>query len=246
MFKTLGQKISRIGDAIQQPRLLSVWLRGVEVRMYESLNKPWLLNAGIRTVFDVGANTGQFAKAVHEILPDASIYSFEPLPDCFNELQKTMAGVKNFRAFHTALAEKNGAAEFYRSAWSPSSSLLPMQPLHKNNFPFSAGETKEMVAVRRLDDCADELTVDDEILIKLDVQGAEDKVIAGGKRLLGRTKILIVETSMDSLYEGQPLFADILRLLEHHGYNYKGAINQLLSPLDGSVLQANSVFLRGS
>src|SRR5206468_3982507 len=54
MLKTIGQKISRIGDVIQDPRLLALRLRGIEVRAFEALNKPWLVNSGIRTVVDVG------------------------------------------------------------------------------------------------------------------------------------------------------------------------------------------------
>jgi FkbM family methyltransferase len=244
MRKKVGQKVSRIGDVIQEPRLLALRLRGIEVRTFESLNQPWLLNLGIRTVFDVGANTGQFAQAIHEVLPEAYIYSFEPLSDCFTELKKTMSHVKTFRAFNTALAESDGEAEFYRSAWSPSSSLLPMQQLHKQNFPFTAGESREMVKVRRLDDFDKELTIENEILVKLDVQGAEDKVIGGGTSLLQRVKVLIVETSMESLYEGQPLFAEIFKLLEGLGFRYKGALSQAFSPVDGSVLYADSVFIR--
>jgi FkbM family methyltransferase len=246
MLKTIGQKISRIGDVIQQPRLLPLRLRGVEVRTFESVNKPWLLNANIRTVFDVGANTGQFAQAIHEVLPDAFVYSFEPLPDCFSKLQRTMTGVTKFRAFNVALAERDGDDVFYRSAWSPSSSLLPMQDLHKENFPFSAAESREIVHVRKLDHYVDELNIENEILVKLDVQGTEDQVIRGGSSLIQRAKILIVETSMESLYEGQPLFGDILKLLESRGFSYKGATGQLFSPLDGSVLQANSIFMRAT
>jgi FkbM family methyltransferase len=244
MLKTIGQKVSRIGDVIQEPRLVPLRLRGIEVRTFEALNKPWLLNSGIRTVFDVGANTGQFAQAIHEVLPEAYVYSFEPLPDCFAELQRTMRSVSTFKAFNTALAEEGGEAEFYRSSWSPSSSLLPMQELHKQNFPFTAGQSREIVKVRKLDDCAKELTIEDSILVKLDVQGAEDKVIRGGEGLLQRTKVLIVETSMDSLYEGQSLFGDIFKLLEALGFKYKGALSQAFSELDGSVLYADSIFIR--
>lgn len=244
ILKQIGQKVARIGDFIQEPHLLALRLRGLEVRTVESLNKPWLLNAGIKTVFDIGANTGQFARAIHEVLPEAFIYSFEPLPDCFAKLQETMDGVSTFCAFNAALAEKEGEAEFYRSSWSPSSSLLPMGDLHKRNFPFTAGESRETVQVRRLDDCADELMIESEILLKLDVQGAEDRVIAGGERLLRRAKVLIIETSMDSLYDGQPLFADVFKLLEGVGFKYKGALSQAFSKLDGSVLYADSVFLR--
>jgi FkbM family methyltransferase len=244
MFKIIGQKISRIGDVIQQPRLLRLRLRGIEVRMFECLNKPWLRNSGIKTIFDVGANTGQFARAIHEVLPDAFIYSFEPLSDCFAELQRTMCNVKTFRAFQTALGDRDGEEVFYRSEWSQSSSLLPMGLLHKENFPFTARQSREIARVRKLDDYVDECMTNDNILVKIDVQGYEDKVIAGGKRLLKRAKLLIVETSMVPLYDGQPLFRDIFTSLENQGFQYNGALNQALGPIDGSVLYADSVFIR--
>jgi hypothetical protein len=80
--------------------------------------------------------------------------------------------------------------------------------------------------------------------VKLDVQGSEDKVIAGGKYLLQRTKILIVEISMELLYEGQPLFQDIFKILDLQGFRYKGVLKQLASPINGSVLQADVLFIR--
>jgi hypothetical protein len=42
----------------------------------------WMRNLNIRTVLDVGANIGQFADQIHTIVPEAAIYSFEPLPEC--------------------------------------------------------------------------------------------------------------------------------------------------------------------
>ena len=244
MLNKIGQKVSRIGDVLQQPKLLTLRLRGVDVRMFESLNKAWLVNADIKTIIDVGANTGQFARAIHEVLPEAYIYSFEPLSDCFKELKAAMRNVKKFQAINTALAATNGEQVFYRSAWSPSSSLLPMNQLHKENFPFTAEESKETVAVRRLDDYITDLSIEDEVLLKLDVQGYEDKVLDGGKCLLQRTKVVIVETSMVPLYEGQPLFRDIFTILDQRGFRYNGALSQANSPRDASILYADSVFIR--
>jgi len=244
IFQKVGQKVSRLGDVIQQPRLLSVHLRGVDVRIFESLYKPWLFNADIHTIFDVGANTGQFARAIHEILPEAYIYAFEPLSDCFTALQRAMRHVKHFQAFNAALGEREGEAVFYRSAWSPSSSLRPMGRLHKEYFPYTAQQSQEIVPVRRLDDYAAALKIQGNVLVKLDVQGCEDKVIEGGKCLLQRSKVLIVEMSMVSLYEGQPLFRDIFTMLDRLRFTYQGALSQFASPVDGSILQTDAIFMR--
>ena len=82
------------------------------------------------------------------------------------------------------------------------------------------------------------------ILVKLDVQGCEDKAIAGGKRLLQRAKILTVETAMVPLYDRQPLFCDIFTTLDSEGFKYYGALNQSMSASDGSILFADSIFIR--
>src|SRR4030067_818761 len=66
----------------------------------------WLKQMNIKTVFDIGANIGQFAKQIHNTLPDANIYSFEPLKDCFEQLQKTMGGINNSKVFNFALGDE--------------------------------------------------------------------------------------------------------------------------------------------
>ncbi|GAH79987.1 unnamed protein product, partial [marine sediment metagenome] len=85
----------------------------------------------IRTVLDIGANTGQFASQFQRLLPDARLYSFEPLEDCYNELLKRMGHIPKFRAFNFALGDINGQAQIYRNDYTPSSSLLSMEKIHK-------------------------------------------------------------------------------------------------------------------
>jgi methyltransferase FkbM-like protein len=133
-----------------------------------------------------------------------------------------------------------------RNEFAPSSSLLPMTEAHKKAFPFTVQESCETVEVRRLDEIAGDLWLQDNILVKIDVQGYEDKVILGGERLIARAKLIVVEVSFQTLYEGQPLFDEIYRALTSKGFAYSGNLHQLKSPLDGSVLQADAIFLRES
>jgi hypothetical protein len=60
----------------------------------------WIRNLDIKTVIDVGANTGQFAAEIHAILPKAAIYSFEPLRECYDFLVDNMSHVPKFQAFN--------------------------------------------------------------------------------------------------------------------------------------------------
>ena len=47
----------------------------------------WLRRLSIKTIYDVGANNGEFVKFISEILPEAQIYSFEPLKEPYEELK---------------------------------------------------------------------------------------------------------------------------------------------------------------
>lgn len=219
---------------------------GFEIRRIPAYQPyGWLRDAGIGTVLDIGANRGQFAAMIHRVLPDARLYSFEPLEDCYNELLKKMGHLPRFRAFNFALGDRNGQAQIYRNDFTPSSSMLPMEQLHKRAFPFTAHATiTQKIEIRRLDDVSQQLDIVDDVLVKIDVQGTEDKVICGGEKLLSRASILFVETSFEPLYKDQPLFDTIYNLLRQRGFAYMGTENILRSLADGRVLQCDSIFIQ--
>ena len=132
----------------------------------------------------------------------------------------------------------------HRSEFTPSSSILRMRELHKQAFPFTSKETLEKIAVKRLDDVTGGLDLAKNILIKIDVQGFEDRVIAGGLKTIQMAKLLILETSFESLYDDQPLFDTIYETVKRIGFAYHGNFSQLLSPIDGNILQADGIFIK--
>ena len=211
---------------------------GIDLRPHER----WLRNMQFRTVLDVGANTGQFVSEARKIAPGAFIYSFEPLRECFDALCAQQRDDARFKAFHVALGDEPGEVTMHRNDYSQSSSLLPMAELHKTAFPETRHSSPEKVQVKRLDDLAGELHLERPMLLKIDVQGFEAKVIAGATEVLRAADVIIVETGVEALYEGQALFDDVYRMLFERGFRYRGNHNQLLSPHDGRVLQADAFF----
>lgn len=156
-----------------------------------------------------------------------------------------MASVSTFKAFNIALSDSEGEMDFHRNEFSPSSSVLPMADLHNQNYPFTANESLVHVKSARLDSIVGDLKTEDNLLVKINVQGFEDKVIAGGRNTLKQAKILILETSFQPLYVGQALFEDIYDSLEGD-FRYMGALGQARNKIDGSVLQEDSIFVKKS
>lgn len=204
----------------------------------------YVASLDIRTVIDVGAHTGEFAIMIAEMMPGVAVLSFEPQQAEFAELEHNLRTIPNSHAFRCALGDREETLELHRSAFSQSSSLRTMTDLHKEAFPESAGESLEQVEVRRLDDVLADLEIRPEILVKIDAQGYEDKVLAGATQTLARSKAAILEVSFRELYEGQPLFDSIYRTMHDAGFNYMGNLYQLVHPNDRSVLQADALFVR--
>ena len=207
-------------------------------------NRAWFEQLRCRTVVDVGASVGDFSALALQAFPESTVHAFEPLAECQGKLRERFAGDARVRVHAMALGAQRGDRPLLRSAFGPSSSLLPMADAHVRNFPFTRDVTPEPVRVERLDDVLEAAEIREPLCIKLDVQGYEGEVIEGGRATLARAAVLIVEMSLEPLYQGQPLFDAVYRKLHDLGFEYAGNLAQLLSPDDGHVLQVDAVFRR--
>jgi FkbM family methyltransferase len=210
-----------------------------------ALIRKWqfLGNLQIKTIIDVGANEGQFADEILNIFPQAEIYSFEPLKDCYQKLESKFKNHKRIHTNNFALGERNGEIVFQRSSASPSSSILQMSRLHKNLFPYTADLYEEKVNLKRLDEVLSADQLEAGVLLKIDVQGAEMQVIKGADKILKNVDIIISEVSYASLYENQPLAKEIIYLLESFGFKYIGNLEQFNSPSTKAPLFADAIFV---
>ena len=204
--------------------------------------------ANVKTIIDVGANTGQFARKIRRVCPEATLYCFEPLETPFRELKewaKTASG-KPVHAIQLALGEEEADAEmFVHYEHDTSSSLLATTQRTTELYPFTAGQAKTSIHVDTLDNFfAQESTrLESEILIKLVVQGYEDRVVRGGVETFAKARACIVEIAIEELYVGQPDFASMVSLFAELGYRYAGNYEQYYGD-DGRVLFLDAVFAR--
>jgi FkbM family methyltransferase len=244
MISKVLSKLYRLSLAIETPILFRVKKRGGISTLYTQLDKKWLHALNIDTILDIGANLGQFTNTALHLLPNAIIYSFEPIPDCFDKLSDSVKNNSNVKTYNIGIGAESGTISFQYNKFSAASSFLESTDKLKDSFPY-AGETNSInVSISRLDDIAKDLKIGDSLLTKIDVQGYEDKVLAGGEITIKRSKIIIIETSFEKLYEQQPLFDDIYHSLIGWGFSYAGNIDQLEDPNDGRPLQCDAIFIK--
>jgi len=247
-IRFLARKLIYLGEInfsyTEFKRMRDLKKKGIHYSRYFLFNKPWLLDYRVKNVIDVGANVGEFTAIFAELFPEAQIYAFEPLPDCFTELQQIAERYEKVKIFNLALGNSEESCEFNKSSWAPASSLRSMGELHKQNYPHSARTEKVNVPIKQLDRVLEGINLSGNTLIKIDVQGFEDEVIKGGRDTIGKAKVLIIECSFKSLYENEPMFHGIYSLVHSLGFEYRGSIKQSVNKKDGSYLQADCIFIK--
>lgn len=197
-----------------------------------------------RTVIDVGANVGQFAVAAVKLLAPAKLYGFEPIPEVWEKLKRNTASLPQVEAQGLALGEATGQREFHLNSHSHSSSLLSLGHGHREAFPNAREIAAIAIQMSTLDTVFAGKELVSPVLLKLDVQGYEAKVLEGGKATLARVRWVVAETSLRPLYEGEPLFLDLVGIMAEAGFRFLRPVSYLADPRSGEVLQLDALFER--
>ena len=199
----------------------------------------------IATVVDVGANAGQYALKLREIGYRGRIISIEPLLAAHTLLQRRSSRDPDWTvAERMALGDETGQKTMNISANLVSSSFLRMKQTHTDAAAESKVIGKESIPVRRLDDIMDNLNILSNVFLKLDVQGFEQKVLSGASTFLTVTEGLQMELSLEELYDGQPLYTELIQFVEGRGFKLFALYPGFMDKRTGRLLQFDGIFFR--
>jgi FkbM family methyltransferase len=143
-------------------------------------------------VIDVGAHIGLYTlRAAREVGANGRVIAVEPDPQSFLILKDNIAlnHLDNVIAINAALSDSSGQKPFY-AATDPSLSGFQLQPEARIR-------SVKTVRTMTLDELLLSLSINQVDWMKIDVEGAELKVLEGGRRFLENVKNLkiIVESS---------------------------------------------------
>jgi len=122
------------------------------------------------------------------------------------------------------LGEKNGMISFNVAENSFSSSVLEILETSIAAEASTSYVRKETVLMRRLDDWILERPelAGQRFALKMDVQGYEDKVLAGAARAVRQVEVVFLEMSLVPLYAGAPSFRQLFGAIEDLGFGCAG------------------------
>lgn len=161
-----------------------------------------LLQHGISTVIDVGANSGDYGAELRAFGYTKQIISLEPVAVAFAELANRSARDGAWECHNVAAGNRDGEATINVASNLASSSLFAMRDEHRRGAPDVSCIGHERVRLQRLDSLA--LDIMRPTMLKIDVQGYEEEVLNGARETLAGVALVECELSIACLYEGQP------------------------------------------
>ncbi|MBN4073778.1 MAG: hypothetical protein COC05_04060 [Gammaproteobacteria bacterium] len=183
--------------------------------LYRRVLLRYLKPGGI--FIDIGANVGYYTLiANHEVGSNGRVLSFEPNPDTLEKLKRNISlnSAMQVEVFEMALSdadsevtlfcpndETHGCASMVNQGWDDAS-------IHK-------------VMARRLDDVLPQ-EIDHIDLIKMDVEGAELKVVRGARRTISKYRpTILLELSEKATKSFGHDTLNVPKLLLEYNPNYK-------------------------
>jgi FkbM family methyltransferase len=199
------------------------------------------------TIFDVGAHIGQTTGEFRRRFPNAQIFSFEPFPESFERLQANSKTDQGIHVFNYGLADQTGTFPFQSNLSSATNSLLTTDNMGFKTWGEGLLETNQVVQAdfKTIDLVLKDLNIRKINILKLDVQGAEYRVVKGGAEALrdGVVDYIFSEIITQPTYIGQKRLDEALSVFYNAGFDLHN-IFELSSTSDGVLRQFDAIFTR--
>ncbi len=174
----------------------------------------------VHTVFDIGANCGDWTLQVLNINPDVHIHCFEPCQTTFETAKKRCRGT-NVRCNHCAMGAYSHTQTIYAGKGNQTGSSFFMREGHLGSDAEEQEIHEESVSVCTVDDYCQEQNIASIDFVKIDVEGYELEVLKGMAGLLSQGKVRMIQFEYGGTFIDARIFLkDIWDFMKQWGTKY--------------------------
>ena len=202
----------------------------------------------VETVFDIGANIGQYAQNLRKAGFRGRIISFEPLAINHLQLKKISEDDPKWEiAPRMAVGQTDGNTIIHVSQNNDMSSILPVAEIMLRVLPKSRIVETEEVPLHRIDSIFSQfVTSEEKFFVKVDTQGFEMPILEGATESMNNGRIIgwQLELSLIPLYAGERTYEDIINYLKLNGFEMHLVLPGYFSKKILRLLQIDGEFFR--
>lgn len=164
--------------------------------------------------FDIGANIGLYSSVITKKIGSENVVAFEPAPPAYRKLESNSKLNGGFIHHQIAVSNKD---EMIDLAVDVSDTQARMSTLDTDN--ELTNHTICEVPSRKLTTIIEDESIPSPTIVKIDVEGAEFKVLDGMEELLDSVRIVYCEIHHPNLDSFDTNGSEIFSYLESFGFN---------------------------
>jgi FkbM family methyltransferase len=202
--RVIGSVFSRMSPSLRE--IAATLLE----RDYEAISYGRLASWGYRpsTIVDVGAFRGKWSGTARRIFGAVPTLMIEAQEGLLPNLEKIAAAEDNLLVAHALLGARDGQqVQFFEMGTG--SSMFPETSNAPRTSERQLTQSLDLVVARRLGPVTN-------CFMKIDVQGAELEVLAGGRSVLSNCSLVQLELAMLEYNEGAPLLPEVVQWMAAH------------------------------
>jgi FkbM family methyltransferase len=174
--------------------------------------------AGMRIIFDVGANDGESCSAYATAFPDSTIFAFEPVGETFLKLKANVGARQNIKLINIAAGDTDGPVPMRINGTSGMNRVVAPAT--------AAGAT--FVQSRRLDHFCREHGIEHNDFLKIDTEGYDLAVLRGCGDFIQKIDFIQCEASANRYNNFHKPYADIFNFMTSRDFYLFGIYGQTL------------------
>jgi FkbM family methyltransferase len=179
-------------------------------------------------VFDIGAQIG--TPELYGAYPDAHHVFIEPVAECLPALNDIARQLRSARVINCAVSNVNGRTSL---------SLTPSRQY--SSIDTKMGDESREIEVRTGDAIYEDIHIEGAVLLKIDVDGIEIKVLQGCKSILRNDCVVVIEAS---IADEKPRFNHVVEYLSSYGYEVYDIVDPLYRQSDWHLWQVDLIFVK--
>lgn len=207
-------------------------------------------NLKVASIIDVGANAGQWIKAVNPSNLTGTVWCFEPLEVPYKKLEKSAKGYPNVKVFKLAFSDFTGQSQMFVASNGGASSSINAPTEHLNLHSAIKFSKRETIDVSTIDEFFSKHELLLPVYLKIDTQGHEWNVIKGGTKTLTNVAVIELESCMTAQYQGEKAHHALINELTKLGFiYYMGStprVDEFGRQWDLNSLLVNEIYLESS